>query len=245
MGLSHGFIVDGDVDMVQKRAMVMVSNCAKRLIETRRSLGFTLLREGAGQGSAASQILSTEDVVTNIMDAAEMINQKNRPMARDPVMIESIIREMVLLCQQAVDKRGLPELKPSVKIINTITEPLPMIEGDAHRCAQLMHNLISNAIKFTHKGSVTISASADDVEKMVTVDVKDTGIGISPNNLERIFEPFDQEDRCLRQLHVSRGHPTRTFVCMTSVLSPQEHHVPGLCPAGGPGVEAGWGIRTM
>jgi len=177
MGLSHGFIVDGDVDMVQKRAMVMVSNCAKRLI----------------------------DVVTNIMDAAEMINQKNRPMARDPVMIESIIREMVLLCQQAVDKRGLPELKPSVKIINTITEPLPMIEGDAHRCAQLMHNLISNAIKFTHKGSVTISASADDVEKMVTVDVKDTGIGISPNNLERIFEPFDQEDRSEQRRYEGMG----------------------------------------
>ncbi|CAE7864266.1 arcB [Symbiodinium necroappetens] len=181
MGLSQGFIVDEDVDMGQKRAMVMVSNCAKRLI----------------------------DIVSNIMDAAEMINQKNRPMARDPVMIESIIREMVLLCQQAVDKRGLPEWKPSVKIINTITEPLPIIEGDAHRCAQLMHNLISNALKFTHKGSVTISASPDDVEKMVTVDVKDTGIGISANNLDRIFEPFDQEDRCLPQLDVSLGDPTQ------------------------------------
>ncbi|CAE7732663.1 rpfC [Symbiodinium sp. CCMP2592] len=177
MGLSQGFIVDDDVDMVQKRAMAMVSNCAKRLI----------------------------DIVSNIMDAAEMINQRNRPMVRDPVMIESIIREMVLLCQQAVDKRGLPELKPSVKIINAITEPLPMIEGDAHRCAQLMHNLISNAIKFTHKGSVTISASPDDVEKMVTVDVKDTGIGISPNNLERIFEPFDQEDRSEQRRYEGMG----------------------------------------
>ena len=136
-----------------------------------------------------------KDVVTNMMDASKLVNKRDTLFTKDPVQLASIVEEVVLLCQEAVDKRGVPALKPSVKIVNALSQPLPIIEADAYRCTQLFFNLISNAVKFTHKGTVTITATADDVERFVTIDVKDTGIGIAPNCLERIFQPFDQEDR--------------------------------------------------
>ena len=120
-----------------------------------------------------------------MMDASKLVHRRNTVLTRDPVQLSSIVQEVMLLCQEAVDKRGEPALKPSVKIVNAISQPLPVIEADAYRCTQLFFNLISNAVKFTNKGSVTISAAADDVEQYVTVDVRDTGVaGLLLRNLK-------------------------------------------------------------
>lgn len=68
--------------------------------------------------------------------------------------------------------------------------------GDPTRLSQIIFNLISNAIKFTHSGTVWIKVNQiEDRHNTVTVDfiVKDTGIGIEKENLDAIFEPFTQE----------------------------------------------------
>ncbi len=68
--------------------------------------------------------------------------------------------------------------------------------GDPTRISQIIFNLVSNAIKFTHQGNVWVKATAlEDRHNTQTVlfSVKDTGIGIENNNLEIIFEPFAQE----------------------------------------------------
>lgn len=71
-----------------------------------------------------------------------------------------------------------------------------VVFGDPTRLTQIIFNLISNAIKFTHEGNVWIKVSAlEDRHNTVTVNfsVKDTGIGIEKENLDIIFEPFTQE----------------------------------------------------
>lgn len=71
-----------------------------------------------------------------------------------------------------------------------------VVFGDPTRLAQIIFNLISNAIKFTHEGSVWVKVSClEDRHNTVTVNfvVKDTGIGIEKENLNAIFEPFTQE----------------------------------------------------
>ncbi len=76
--------------------------------------------------------------------------------------------------------------------------PIPLtIRSDPTRIRQILVNLVGNAIKFTREGSVTISAKTVDPdvpEPEVQIDVIDTGIGMSDDQVERIFEPFVQAD---------------------------------------------------
>jgi len=72
-----------------------------------------------------------------------------------------------------------------------IPDGLPAVHADPGRVEQVLCNLVSNALKFTPEGGrVTISARCDG--EFVAVEVADTGIGIAPEDQERIFEPFYQ-----------------------------------------------------
>ncbi len=68
--------------------------------------------------------------------------------------------------------------------------------GDVHRVGQIAHNLVGNAIKFTHDGEVvvTISAPPRGQEGDITIAVRDTGIGVPPDKVDRLFRPFAQAD---------------------------------------------------
>lgn len=69
--------------------------------------------------------------------------------------------------------------------------------GDVHRLEQILNNLTSNAIKFTERGEVTVSVSAEPINNhalRLRFEVKDTGIGIAPNVLQNLFQPFAQGD---------------------------------------------------
>ncbi len=66
--------------------------------------------------------------------------------------------------------------------------------GDKNRLAQVIHNLISNAIKFTESGIVKAIARIEPEEKMLVIEVRDTGIGMTKEQMSRIFEAFVQAD---------------------------------------------------
>ena len=71
------------------------------------------------------------------------------------------------------------------------------VEGDSLRLRQILINLLSNAVKFTQQGEiiVRVEEQEDDTESVLyRFAVEDTGVGIDPGNLEKIFEPFTQED---------------------------------------------------
>lgn len=72
----------------------------------------------------------------------------------------------------------------------------PWIFGDALRLTQVINNLLSNAIKFTLRGSVTITVYVQDSEdtNMVCFEIKDTGIGLNPEQRKNIFQPFSQAE---------------------------------------------------
>lgn len=79
-----------------------------------------------------------------------------------------------------------------VNFIWDVPEDLPEIEADPIRLRQIMLNLLSNAAKFTDSGEIKLSAYAEDDALHLTV--KDTGIGIAPENFELLFTPFAQVD---------------------------------------------------
>ena len=69
--------------------------------------------------------------------------------------------------------------------------------GDPTRLGQVVSNLVSNAVKFTHEGGVRIRISVDEADTdsvMLRVEVSDTGIGIGEEQMSRLFEPFRQAD---------------------------------------------------
>ncbi|MBW6478715.1 MAG: PAS domain S-box protein [Bacteroidales bacterium] len=71
-----------------------------------------------------------------------------------------------------------------------------LIEADEYRLGQVMNNLLSNAVKFTHKGKICIDAKPekflDNENILIKVSVTDTGVGIRPETMERLFQPFEQ-----------------------------------------------------
>ena len=84
-----------------------------------------------------------------------------------------------------------------VKLEKDVPVEVAHVQGDRMRIKQVLLNLISNAIKFTHAGRVLVQVRPEG--DTVHVSVADTGIGISPGDLQRLFEPFQRLDNPLAQ----------------------------------------------
>ena len=103
----------------------------------------------------------------------------------------ALIEETVNLFGQAARAKGL-------RLQCRIAADLPLcVSGDPNRMRQVLLNLLSNALKFTSDGKVEVAAAVADTREdlaMIRLEVRDTGIGISDEEQERIFEPFTQAD---------------------------------------------------
>lgn len=96
-------------------------------------------------------------------------------------------------------------LNRSVALIFEDTEVFPPMVSDEGKISQILRNFISNALKFTEAGEIRVSASLSDDRRFVTFSVADTGIGIAPEDQERIFEEFTQIDGPLQRRQKGTG----------------------------------------
>jgi PAS domain S-box-containing protein len=108
---------------------------------------------------------------------------------RDPTELGALIRHTVEIARPVFEERG-HELSVCLP-----DEPV-WLEADAIRLEQVLSNLLNNAIKFTEDGG-TISIAAERQAHEIVLRVKDTGVGITPDLLPRIFDLFTQGDRSL------------------------------------------------
>jgi PAS domain S-box-containing protein len=88
----------------------------------------------------------------------------------------------------------LPRPAEGVTLVTEVPEGLPDIRTDAGRLKQVLINLLSNALKFTESGTVTIAVELDARGRAAAIEVRDTGIGISPGRLDAIFDAFQQAE---------------------------------------------------
>lgn len=90
---------------------------------------------------------------------------------------------------------GLVKDKP-IELVSNVPPGLPPVEGDKMRIRQVLLNLVSNAAKFTEQGEIAVSAVTMEMggEPHVLIAVADTGIGIAPDDQEKLFVPFSQVD---------------------------------------------------
>lgn len=81
-------------------------------------------------------------------------------------------------------------IRPGVNLVARTLQPDILVNTDRYRLIQILLNLLQNAAKFTEEGSVTIYYNRSDDGRNICFIVEDTGIGIQPQNVERIFERF-------------------------------------------------------
>jgi signal transduction histidine kinase/HPt (histidine-containing phosphotransfer) domain-containing protein len=148
--------------------------------------------------SSADALLN---IINDILDFSK-IEAGKLDLERHPFELRTCIEEALdLLTPRAAEKK--------IDLVYTIEDNLPaIVEGDVTRLRQVIVNLVSNAVKFTAKGEVAISVSReenpgdiataeippDPDSFFIRISVRDTGIGIPANKMDRLFKSFTQVD---------------------------------------------------
>lgn len=135
------------------------------------------------------------NLVNDILDFSKLKNQAFELESR-PVDIFALAEVVVMLSQTLIGNKKLV-------LVNRISQELPLVQADENRVQQILLNLVSNAIKFTDSGKVTITARA--VDDFVYVTVSDTGIGIPKSKAGHIFESFQQADGSIAREYGGTG----------------------------------------
>jgi signal transduction histidine kinase len=134
------------------------------------------------------------DLINQILDVAR-IEAGRFDLASDNVDVARLVRTSVRQSDAAVQAAELT-------LVIEVEAELPRFKGDERRMQQVLSHLLSNAVKFTNAGgTITVGATklADDGLRLF---VRDTGIGIPADDIERVFEPFTQLDSSLaRRFH--------------------------------------------
>jgi len=116
----------------------------------------------------------------------------------EKVELEQSAFDLHALVSDSINLLSLHAREKGLKLTSVIDADVPEnLRGDTGRVRQIITNLVSNAIKFTSKGSVTLHIRKDtENEQFATLrfQVRDSGIGIAPDKREQIFEPFTQAD---------------------------------------------------
>lgn len=123
-------------------------------------------------------------LVNDILDFSKLKN-KDISLAIKPVDVHSIAEIVLKLSEPLI-------LDKKIRLINSIPRTIPLVDADENRLQQIFYNLIGNAIKFTHKGY--ISLFAEEQKGMLALSISDTGIGIAEDKMDTIFNSFEQGD---------------------------------------------------
>ena len=125
-------------------------------------------------------------VIINDVLTFSSLNQNQLPISTEVLQVKQILESNIDLVSKLAKEKNLD--------IKMNYEKLPdFIESDKARLSQVFLNLLNNAIKFTEHGEINITAQMPTNE-LIQVEVKDTGIGISKENLSNIFESFSRVD---------------------------------------------------
>jgi PAS domain S-box-containing protein len=125
-------------------------------------------------------------IINEILDITR-IEAGKMPMQLSEFNLNELVPEVMMELDPVIARSKLtvsPKLCPA----------MPPVYSDRQKVKQIIVNLLSNALKFTHEGGIAITVDYDQRDRTAAVAVKDTGIGISPENHEKIFEDFRQVD---------------------------------------------------
>jgi CheY-like chemotaxis protein len=125
-------------------------------------------------------------IVEDLLDLARMGQGK--------LVIETKLVDLRLLVLQALDTVGPIAAERSITLALQGTSHPCLVKGDPERLRQVLGNLLTNAMKFTPAGRIEVELQIDPRQKDIAMIVRDTGIGIAPADLARVFDRFRRLD---------------------------------------------------
>ncbi len=118
--------------------------------------------------------------------------------------VEAIPFDLRALCRDVTRLFAAPAQQRGIGLTLALSPRLAAtVLGDPTRVRQVLVNLVGNALKFTERGEVVIAVTRDG--DRVKISVRDTGIGIAPETVERLFEPFSQADSSFARRYGGTG----------------------------------------
>ena len=111
-----------------------------------------------------------------------------------PALLAELLAEVEPLIQKA-RLQALTDLPPGIS----------SVFSDRQKVKQIVLNLLTNAIKFTPHGHVKVVVRSDEEQREVRIAVEDTGIGIAPNDHDKVFEDFRQADNSVTREYGGAG----------------------------------------
>ncbi len=202
-------LCDEDHDLYRKVMQELVNAVSDRFENAKQTLAHVLSVTSHDLRAPLATVQSCLDVIVNgfvgdINDRQKELLVGSKQRISDLTsMIDNILDiSHIEIRELDFEKFSLPEVietsvgdvegmtrKKEIQIQNNVSQQLPPVFGLPKRLRQVLDNLLSNAIKFTPKGGF-VSISSQETDDYVQLEVADTGIGISPEDLPRIFDDF-------------------------------------------------------
>jgi signal transduction histidine kinase/DNA-binding response OmpR family regulator len=116
----------------------------------------------------------------------------------EDIDLEALFQDVTTTIQPLMERNGntfLQEGSPAT----------PRIRSDLKKLSQVLYNLLNNSAKFTHQGTVTLAARPDADPSFLVITVQDTGIGMSPEEVGRLFTEFTQADESTTRKYSGTG----------------------------------------
>ncbi|HEX6212369.1 MAG TPA: ATP-binding protein [Methylomirabilota bacterium] len=160
-------------------------------------LGYTsMLLKGISGELAPAQRRNLERIDSNSQHLLSIINDilditrieaGKMPLTLAEFPIPDLVREVLAEVEPLI-------ARTSLTVTSRVDDALPPLLSDRQKVKQIVINLLTNALKFTPQGWVTVTAARDPASERVAIAVADSGIGISPKDQEMVFEDFRQAD---------------------------------------------------
>jgi signal transduction histidine kinase len=144
--------------------------------------------------SNARHLLS---IINDLLDIAR-IEAGKMPVHPEQLDLRDLVHEVMSEMEPVIARTRLT-------VTSELPEGLPPVKTDRQKLKQILVNFLSNALKFTPEGLVRVHATFDEAADEVAIGVADTGIGISNDHQERIFEDFHQADSSFTRQYGGTG----------------------------------------
>jgi signal transduction histidine kinase len=158
-----------------------------------------IIREGADEEDNEDLLADVDEIIDSSEHLLSLINDVldiskieagKMDLFLETFDVGDVIEQVASNTKTLVEKNGN-------KLILEVPEGENQLQADLTKVRQILYNLVSNAAKFTSNGTVTIAAGWRDKDegRFVRLSVTDTGIGIPPGKLDKVFEEFSQADK--------------------------------------------------